>query len=223
MPLDTNDWIQDTASVSSTISILHHTAVPVNGNRSVRITVTNGGIAGTKGAGALFLDTTNHTRGFNLGRIRTLIRIDQEVDHAGIYCVGSQDVGISGAGSSYVFGPSGATHELTLSKLDAGLFDETPSILAATGVTLGAAPTAVKAIELEWKADLGIFGGTQLICRAGDALDFSDLAVVAQVVDESIPLLASSSEGLFVFRAGITAVGQVTFDDTTVFETTITP
>lgn len=220
-PLGTNDWITDTAVVSSTVTILHNTSDPLNGDRSVRFTVTNGGIAGTKGAGAIYLDTTNHTRGFELGRIRTLVRIDQQVDHAGIYAVGSQTAGISGAGNAYVFGPAwnGSIHELTLSKLDNGLYDETPSIISSTGVTL--AVDTIKAIELEWKADLTIFGGTQLICRAGDAIDFSDLSIIFQDTDESSPLLTSASEGLFTFRAGITTVGQVTFDDTTVFETTI--
>ena len=147
------------------------------------MTVTTSGVSGTKGAGAVFLDTTNHTRGFVLGRIRTLIRVDQEVDSAGIYCLGNDDVGIAGAGkNAYVFGPFGSTNELTLAKLNDGLIDETPSIINSTGVTLGAAPTAVKAIELEWKADLTIFGGTQLICRAGDAIDFSDLAIIFQTV-----------------------------------------
>jgi hypothetical protein len=223
MPLDTNDWVQDIDGVSSTQTILHNTGTVINGDRSVRFTITNGGIAGTKGAAAIYLDLTNHTRGFALGRIRTLIRVDQQVDHAGIYAVGSQVAGIAGAGSAYVFGPAGATHELTLSKLDNGLFDTTPSIISSTGVTMGAAITAVKAIELEWKADLTIFGGTQLICRAGDAIDFSDLAIVFQGTDETAPLLTAASEGLFAFRAGITTTGQVTFDDTTVFETTIIP
>ena len=221
MPLDTMDWVQDTATVSATTTILHNASTPINGDRSVRFTVTTGGISGTKGAAAIYLDTTNHTRGFLLGRIRTLIRVDQEVDHAGIFAVASQAAGIAGAGSCYVFGPAGSTHELTVSKLDGGLYDETPSVIFSTGVTMGAAPTAVKAIELEWKADLTIFGGTQLICRAGDAIDFSDLAIVYQDVDESSPLLSASSEGLFAFRAGLVSVGQVTFDDTTVFETTI--
>ena len=215
------DWVQDFGTVSASATILHNASTPLNGDRSVRFTCTNGGIVGTKSAAAIYLDTTNHARGFVLGRIRTLIRVDQEVDHAGIYCLGSVAAGITSGGNSYVFGPAGSTHELTLSKLDNGLFDETPSVINATGVTMGAAPTGIKAIELEWKADLTIFGGTQLICRAGDAIDFSDLAIVFQGVDESSPILTSLSEGLFAFRAGITNVGQVTFDDTTVIETTI--
>lgn len=221
MPLDTGDWTQDTAVVSATTSILHNASTPLHGDRSVRFTVTTGGVGGTKGAAAIFLDTANHTRGFLLGRIRTLIRVDQEVDHAGIFAVASQDTGIAGAGSCYVFGPAGSSHELTLSKLDAGLYDTTPSIISSTGVTMGSAPTSIKAIELEWKADLTIFGGTQLICRAGDAIDFSDLSIIFQDVDESSPLLTAASEGLFCFRTGLVSVGQVTFDDTTVYETSI--
>lgn len=221
MPLDTNDWIQDTDDVNSTVTILHNTSTPIEDDRSVRFTVTTGGAISDKGAGAVYLDIASHTKGFELGRIRTLIRVDQQVDQAGIFAMGSIDAGIAGAGNSYVFGPVGVTNELTLQKLDGGLFDVTPSLIDATGVTFSIG--AVKAIELEWKADVGIFGGTQLICRAGDATDFSDLAIIFQGVDETAPLTASLSEGLFAFRAGITSVGQVTFDDTTVFKTTIVP
>lgn len=219
MPLDTNDWIQDTFVDSSTVTILHNVSTPIEDDRSVRFTVTTGGSITDRGVGSIFLDLANHTRGFELGRIRTLIRVDQQVDQAGIFCMGSADVGIATAGNAYTFGPVGATNELTLMKLDAGLADVTPSVINATGVTF--ALGTVKAIELEWKADLTIFGGTQIICRAGDAADFSDLAIVFQGVDETAPYLTSLSEGLFCFRVGLTSVGQATFDDTTVFKTNI--
>jgi hypothetical protein len=222
VPLDSGDWVQDTANVTSTVTIIHNTSTPINGNRSVRFTVDTGGVGGSKGAGAIYLDAAKpHSLGFELGRIQTLIRVDNQVDQAGIYFLASQSSGIAGAGSAYAFGPSGSSSELVLTKLSTGLFDTTPQILISTGINMGVPPTSIKAIEVIWRASLSIFGGTFITVRAGDAINFGDLVDIGEIVDESAPLLTSEAEGLFCFRAGTTLTGQAVFDDTTVFETTI--
>jgi len=222
MPL-TPDWTTDTASVSAAVSIQHHTSSPLVGNRSLRMNVTTGGTTGTKGAGAVFLATPLHTRGFVMGKLRTIIRIDSDVDHAGIFCMASQATGIAGAGSCYTFGPGGSTNEVELRKLNGGLYDDTPSILATGELDLGDSPTGEFALQLEWKADLDLFGGTQLVGKVSTDVTFADIDdnIVFSIVDESSPLLNTTAEGLFLFRSGVGEIGQAIFDNTTVYETTL--
>ena len=217
MPLIT-DWTTDTAQSNATVSIQHHTSSPLDGNRSVRFNVTTGGVSGTKGAGAAFLFTPAHTRGFVMGRLQTLMRVDSDVIQGGIFFVASQDVGIAGAGSCYLFGPTGTLNSLELRKVNSGIFDDTPTTLDTAGINVGSSPTSSFALEVEWKADLGIFGGTFITCRYGPTL--GSMVDVLEFVDESSPLLTSFAEGLFVFRSGISTVGQVIFDDTTVYQIT---
>src|SRR5258705_283509 len=128
MPL-TTEWTTDTANVTSTVSVNHHTSTPLDGNRSVRFNIT-------------------------------------------------------------------------------------------TAVNVGASdPTDTFALEVEWKADLDIFGGTSIICRYG--VDLDNLDVVLEYVDETSPLLVSSAEGLFAFRSGTSVVGQAIFDDTSMYDITL--
>lgn len=218
MPL-TTDWTTDSANVTSTVTILHHTSTPLDGNRSVRFNITTGGGGGSKGAGAIYLVTPTYTRGFVMGRLQSLMRVDGDVSQAGIYFLASQVSGIAGAGSAYMFGPSGANNTLLLRKTSGGLFATVWDLGETTGIDVGTSPTDTFALEVEWKADLDIFGGTQIICRYG--ADLGSLVDVLEFVDEDSPLLASSAEGLFAFRSGITLVGQAIFDDTTVYEITL--
>ena len=219
MPLDT-DWETDSANTNGTVDIQHTTANPINGNRSVRITCTTG--AASFATGAIMLDDAVHSRGFVLGKIRTLMRVDTPGDtpeNAGIYCLGSVDVGIANAGDAYTFGPVGATQTLQLSKLNGGLQDATPALLFDTGVAI--VPGTFKAIELQWKAELTIFGGVQFTMLAGNAIDFSDLATIGTHTDETLPLVASNSEGLFLTKLDDVESCTVVYDDTTVIQTTI--
>lgn len=214
MPL-VQDWVADSAQVSTTVSIQHHTSTPLEGNRSVRFNITTGGGAGTKGAGSVYLVTPTYIRGHVMGRLQSLMRVDSEVSQSGIYFLASQASGISGAGSCYMFGPTGSTNILQLRKTTGGLFSTTPTTLEAATV-IGAAPTATFALEVEWKANLDIFGGTFITCRYG--VDLDSLADVIEYVDESAPLVVSSAEGLFTFRSGTSQVGQAIFDDTSLYD-----
>jgi len=215
MPL-TSEWTTDTANVTSTVSVQHHTSTPLDGNRSVRFNITTGGGGGSKGAGAVFLVTPTYVRGHVMGRLQTLMRVDSDVTLAGIYFLASQATGIAGAGSAYMFGPGGALNTLKLQKTSGGLFAASPTTLHTIPVNVGASdPTDTFALEVEWKADLNIFGGTSIICRYG--VDLNNLADVLEYVDETSPLLASSAEGLFAFRSGTSVVGQAIFDDTSVY------
>src|SRR6202008_1171249 len=109
------------------------------------------------------------------------------------------------------FGPTGANNTLVLRKTTGGLFSTSYTLLDTTGIDVGASETDTFAIEVEWKADLDIFGGTQIICRYG--VDLDNLVDVLEYVDEDSPLLTSAAEGLFAFRSGVTQVGQAIFDD----------
>ena len=218
MPL-VSDWTTDTAQSNATVSIAHHTSTPLEGNRSVRFNITTGVVVGTKGAGAIFLVTPTYIRGHVMGRLQSLARVDSDVDQAGIYFLASQDVGIAGAGSAYMFGPTGVNNELVLRKTSGGLFSTTFTLLDTTGINVGTSPTLTFAIEVEWKADLGIFGGTSIICRYGSTL--ATMSTVLEFVDETLPLLVSSAEGLFAFRSGISLVGQAVYDDTTLYDISV--
>ena len=213
------DWDTDTAQSNSTVSIQYHTSTPLAGNRSVRFNVTTGGSIGTKGAGAIYLLEPTHDRGHVMGRLQTLMRVDSDVIGSGIFFLASQDVGIAGAGSCYYFGPGGSVNILNLYKVNSGLFDDTPTLLDTTGINVGASPTSTFAIEVEWKANVSIFGGTSIICRYGATL--GSMTDVLEFVDESSPLVTSSAEGLFAFRSGIATVGQVIYDDTSLFSITL--
>lgn len=218
MPL-VQDWQTDSSQVNATVSIQHHTSSPLNGNRSVRFNITTGGTLGTKGAGAVYLIEPTHDRAHVMGRLQTLMRVDSDVTAAGIYFLASQDAGITGAGSGYYFGSVGASNTLNLYKFDAGLFDDTPTLLETSGVNVSASPTSTFAIEVEWKADLTIFGGTFITCRYGATL--GSMIDILEYVDESSPLLSSSAEGLFAYRSGISVVGQAIFDDTTLYSISV--
>ena len=147
------------------------------------------------------------------------MRVDSDIIQGGIFFVASQDVGIAGAGSCYLFGPTGTLNSLELRKVNSGIFDDTPTTLETAGINAGSSPTSTFALEVEWKADLSIFGGTFITCRYGATL--ATMTDVLEFVDESSPLLTSFAEGLFVFRSGISTVGQVIFDDTSVYEITV--
>jgi hypothetical protein len=219
MPLVT-EWVTDSSVSNAVVSIQHHTSTPLNGNRSVRFNVTTGGTSGTYGSGAIFLVTPTYTRGFVLGRLQTLMRVDSNTTNAGIYFMASQATGITGAGNAYTCGVNLTNNTIELRKLNAGLSDATPTILHTSGTVVGTAPTSTFALEVEWKADLGIFGGTHITCRYGATI--ATLATIFVYVDESSPYLVSSAEGLFLTRSGITTVGQVVYDDTSVFQLTAT-
>ncbi len=218
MPL-LSDWTVDTAQVTSTVSVAHHTSSPLTGNRSVRFNITTGGVAGTRGAGAVYLIQPTHDRGHLMGRLQSEMRVDSDVSHAGIYFLASQDVGIAGAGACYLFGPSGASNTLVLKKVASGIFDDNPTLLDTTGINVGSSPTGEFALEVEWKSDVSIFGGVHMICRYGATL--GSMATVLEYVDESSPLITGTAEGLFAFRSGITTVGQAIFDSTTLHSITI--
>ncbi len=215
MPL-TTEWTTDTANVTSTVSVQHHTSTPLDGNRSVRFNVTTGGGGGSKGAGAVFLVTDP---GHVMGRLQTLMRVDSDVTLAGIYFLASQSTGITGAGAAYMFGPGGALNTLQLRKTSGGLYSGSPTTLDTTAIDVGASDTDTFALEVEWKADLDIFGGTSIICRYG--VDLDNLNDVLEYVDESSPLLVSLAEGLFAFRSGTSVVGQAIFDNTSVYDITL--
>jgi hypothetical protein len=154
-----------------------------------------------------------------MGRLQALARVDSDVTHAGIYCLASQSTGIAGNGSAYMFGPSGPNNTLELRKTTGGLYSTSYTVLDTASTNVGSSPTGVFAIEVEWKASLSIFGGTSLICRYG--ADLAHLTTVLEYVDENSPLLASSAEGLFCFRSGISQVGQTIFDDTSLWDISV--
>ena len=214
------DWLTDTASVTSSVSIQHHTSTPLNGNRSVRFNITNGSAVGSKGAGAVFLVTPTYTRGHIMGRLRTLMRVDSNLNQSGIYFLASQDIGIAGLGSAYMFGPSGINNALVLRKTSGGLYNTSFTLLDSTNTSLGISPTTAFAVEVEWKASIDIFGGTHIICRYGTS--FGSLVEILEYVDESSPLTVSSAEGLFAFVDGADIVGQAVFDDTSLYNITLT-
>lgn len=218
MPL-VSEWTTDTANVTSTVSVQHHTSTPLDGNRSLRFNITTGGAGGSKGAGAVFLVTPTYVRGHVMGRLQTVMRVDSDLTLGGMYFLASQDTGIAGAGSAYMFGPNGALNTLVLRKTSGGLYTGSPTTLDTTGIDVGASPTDTFALEVEWKADLDIFGGTSIICRYG--VDLDHLNNVLEYVDELSPLLVSSAEGLFAFRSGTSVVGQAIFDDTSLYTITV--
>lgn len=210
-----SDWTSDTDSVTSTVSIQHHTSTPLQGNRSVRFNITTGGAGTSKGAGAIFLVTPTYVRGHVMGRLQSLMRVDSDLNHGGIYFLASQATGISGTGSAYMFGTTGINNTLVLRKTTGGLFSTSSSLLDTTGINVGTSPTSAFAIEVEWKADVALFGGTSIICRYGATL--GSLVDVLEFVDESSPLTSSNAEGLFSFVAGSGVVGQSIFDDTSLY------
>jgi hypothetical protein len=219
MPLVT-EWQSDTSvSGGKVAEVIHYTASPIIGNRSLSIE-DSGGVSGSPIAGgAVYPVTPTYSRGFVMGRLRTLIRVDDPGIHAGIYCMASQDIGIAGAGSAYVFGPVGASNELHLSRVSSGVSSVSLLDLVDLGVNLTTGVT--KAIELEWKSDIGIFGGIQFKIRIGNATDFSDLSLVSTYTHVDTPLTASAAEGLYGANAGILSTSRYIFDNTSVYETTV--
>jgi hypothetical protein len=219
MPLSP-DWTTDQTTFNGTVAIAHTTVDPLVDARSLRIQCSAGFTGSPYACGAVFLDTATHSRGFVMGKIRTLLRINSgsiSPDLGGIFCLGSIAAGITDIGSAYMFGPVGLT--LQLRKVFSGLSDNGTTLLYNTGINMVVGTT--KAIELEWKSSLDIFGGVRFVMSAGDATDFSDLTEIDTYVDESSPLLTSQSEGLFNYQSGVGESTTLVFDQTTVIETVI--
>lgn len=219
MPLGT-DWTPDTASVNATLNVIHYTTNALEGNRSLRIEATTGGAATPYATGGIYLVTPPYTRGFPMGRVRTIIRRDgPEHTHAGIYCLASQAVGIAQAGSCYIFGPR-SNNRIVLQKITAGGLGGVPTQLFDTGEILTSTSVSdVNTLELAWKASVPIFGGVQFLMSVGELADFSDLTLVGDYTDSFDPLLTSSAEGIYAHVTGILLSMAFTFDMTRVQRT----
>jgi hypothetical protein len=174
--------------------------------------------------GAIFLVTPTYTRGFPMGRIRTLMRKDApEHSHAGIYCLASQAAGIAAAGSCYIFGPKSNDH-IVLQKITTGGLGGVPTQLFDTGIIMTASSLSdVTTLELAWRANLDFYGGVQFLMSVGELADFSDLTLVGDYTDSFSPLLTSSAEGLYAHVTGILQTMAFMYDSTRVSHTTVNP
>lgn len=221
MPLVT-EWTSDTASSNATLNVIHYTTNPIEGNRSLRIEATTGGSASPYACGAVYLANPPYTPGLVLGRVRTLLRLDDvDQDHAGIYCLASQASGITGTGAAYTFGPN-ASDEIVLQKIETGGLIGTPTTLFSTGITVTSSSLSdITALELVWKANVSIFGGVRFDLYVGELDDFSDLTHVGDFTDSFSPLLTSFAEGVYATTSGLLKNMAVMFDLTRVQSTTI--
>jgi len=229
MPLVT-DWESFTDGFGP-IAIEHFTVNPIVGDRSVRFTIPNFlGSLGESSRAAIMLKEPPHTRGLLLGVIRTLVRVETGTPRRlGIFSMAQSGTNPALAGSEcYVlaqgfFNTSPGPAEWHLARVtDLSELAVTLTDLGTTGVpALNIGETLP--IELKWKADASIFGGTQLEASFGNLndLDFSNLTSTLTLTDANDPLLITNGEGLFASNVDEQQEQQVIFDETSVFNTVI--
>lgn len=230
------DWEGDNNDTTASLNI----ATPIVGNGSLLMSSTlstsNNDPAATRNLNNTF------TRGFSKGRIRTLARFDfvkqfWNAAAVGIYCLATTSIASGGAGTNtYYFGCTSyntndpnspnATHYIFKQSSDGNLGDLLPADAIADTQSLsgGVVQGNILPIQFEWNVDIPNFGGTRLVYSVGNIgdTDFTNLATVYDIVDNSSPITSGSREGIGWFVNNGTfgvAVGEgVNYDQTSVFE-----
>ena len=179
-------------------------------------------------------------KGFEAGRMRTLIRIDDlddpsmQENHFGILFMQSQEnmADFDGGGQSYGLslsvGEGFSPQSFRLWKFTGGLNGgsgtlDTMQILDSVALPFTLTSGIVVGIEVEWRTEpevISEIGGALIICRAGEETDFSDLQDLITFTDTTSPYTTTVAEGIFAGFKNQMASGnnRVTFDLTTLVE-----
>jgi hypothetical protein len=211
------DWV--TNKIDSGTLVVLEGATPIVGSGSLKInaTVTTERVT---------LYNTTYTNGLTAGYIRSNMRIPvhSTTGEARAGFAFMQNVatinGVTDTGyAAFLSSDNGLTSpRIHVVKFTTGL-PNSPTDLAST--TSFTAPTIGSnfCFEVQWIADVGVFGGTQIIVRYCTGLSFASLVDVITVVDTSSPIITSSFETI-AFAKQHTGTFQALYDETRIYELT---
>lgn len=163
------------------------------------------------------------SRGFTIGKIRTLMNVESTSDptnlYPGIFCMSESEnvTAITNDLYAVAVNPNNVSGNVQLKKLNNGILDfDSESVLGSSQIDFTVGNTI--ALELEWLADVDQIGGVLLRVRTGTELDYSDLSEVITYVDVSSPYTSTFAEGIMChFQSGV-GVSVILFDETIIFE-----
>lgn len=224
-----SDWIIEKSTANLHVNL--EITTPIDGTGSLRI--SNEAIKDdtTVATGHLRVLAGSPQSQFLKGKIRTLLKPVAFTDGAtsvsffGIMCMMNQGQVFddSPAGAAYFAGRwGGTTPSWRVSRAVAGITGTSSFTHLAQGTTThlpGLGDTI--ATELEWIYNPLEFGGVRLTFKVSSDDNFSNLATVYQVIDNSVSVLTTTvGEGLFLCTLHTATGPEVTalFDKTSLYE-----
>ncbi len=209
------DWIINKQQGSTLVTLETVTPIVVNGSLAINATVAPERVS---------LRNTTYVNGLTAGYTRSVLRVvtltttgEERVGFAFMQNAATLYTGTDAGYAVLMNGLTGfGTPRITIVKFTAGL-PTLPTELAST--TSFTPPTLGSnfVFEAQWIADMGIFGGTQIIARYATGTSFGSLADVLTFTDTSTPIITSSFEGLAFSKAG-TGTFRVLYDETSIYQ-----
>lgn len=210
------NWTTNKIQGSTTVATELLTPIIGNGSIAINATVSPERVT---------LQNTTYVNGLTAGRIRSIGRVTHltstgEERFGFTFMQNNPTIhGVTDAGYGVFLNgitALGGTPRLSVAKFTTGL-SAVPTELAST--TSFTPPTIGSnfVFEAQWIADIGLYGGTQIIVRYGTGTSFASLVDEITIIDTVSPIITSAYESLAFSFAG-TGQFRVLYDETYIYE-----